>query len=74
MTTKLDDVVERLRRLPPDRQDALAGEIDVLLEDEGAGGSLLTDEQWAEVEEALADPSEPVASHEDVFARLRTRG
>ena len=45
-------------------------EIDVLLDDEEAGGSLLTDEQWAEVEQSIADEDEPVSSHEDVFARL----
>lgn len=73
MTSKLDDTVERLRRLSPDRQDALAREIDVLLDDEETGGSLLTDAQWAEVETALADEDEPVSSHKDVFARLRSK-
>lgn len=66
--TKLDQVLERIRALPPERQEAMAVQIDFLLEDEGE--SLLTDEQWARVEAALANKDEPVVEHDDVFARL----
>lgn len=69
MTTKLDLVLARLRKLPPERQEAIAEEIDWLLEDE-TSGSVLTKEQWAEVRAALADENEPSSSHEDVFKRL----
>lgn len=70
--TKLDRVLARIRKLPPDQQEAVAGEIDRLLNDvEQGASSVLTDEQWAEIETALANASEPVSSHEDVFARLR---
>jgi hypothetical protein len=34
------------------------------------GSSVLTGEQWALVEAALANRGEPVSSHDDVFARL----
>ena len=68
--TKLDLVLARIRQLPPEQQEALAAEIEFAL-DNRPDGSLLTDQQWAEVQAALADESEPVSTHEDVFARLR---
>jgi len=68
--TKLDLVLERIRRLPQERQDAIALEMEFLLE-HGAGESLLTDEQWAEVEAALADADEAVVPHDEVMARAR---
>lgn len=67
--SKLDLVIERVRKLPPERQEALAVQIDFLLEDE-TQDSILTDAQWARVETALADRGEPVSTHEDVFDRL----
>ncbi len=70
--TKLDLVLARIRQLPPAQQEALAEQIEYALDHQGAG-SLLTDEQWAEVESALADDSEPVSTHEEVFARLRNQ-
>jgi hypothetical protein len=70
--TKLESLLKRMRNLPPERQEAMAVQIDMLLDDEERGeGSLLTDEQWADVEAALADTAEPVSSHQEVFARLR---
>jgi hypothetical protein len=68
--SKLASVLERLQKLPLDQQESIAVEIDVLLDDVEHGASLLTDEQWADVEAALADDNEPLASHRDVFARL----
>ena len=59
--TKLDLVLARIRKLPPERQEAMAVQIDFMLEDE-AQGSILTDAQWAEVEAALADKDEPVST------------
>ncbi|MFN3464342.1 MAG: hypothetical protein ACK4X1_09710 [Terricaulis sp.] len=70
--TKLDLVLARIRQLPPEQQEALAEQIEYALDHQGAD-SLLTDAQWAEVEAALADDSEPVSPHEDVFARLRNQ-
>jgi hypothetical protein len=71
--TKLDLVLERIRRLPPERQDAMAVQMEMLVEDEETGVSLLTDEQWAEVEAALADEDEAEIPHEQVFAELRAK-
>ncbi len=70
--TKLDLVLARIRQLPPEQQEAFAAEIEYALDHRG-DGSLLTDEQWAEVEAALADESEPTSAHEEVFARLRNQ-
>jgi hypothetical protein len=68
--TKLDLVLERIRQLPQERQEALAREMEFWLDHDG-GGSLLTEEQWAEVEAALKDENEPVIPHDEVFASLR---
>lgn len=71
--TKLDLLLDRIRKLPTERQEAVAVQIDLLLDDEEGADSLLTNEQWAEVEAALADEAEPVSTHEEVFARLRNQ-
>lgn len=71
--TKLDLVLARIRQLPPEQQEAFAEQIEFALDSQTAGGSLLTEAQWAEVEAALADESETVSTHEDVFARLRNQ-
>lgn len=70
--TKLDLVLARIRQLPPEEQEALAEQIEYAL-DHQRSGSLLTDEQWAEVDSALADESEPTSAHEEVFSRLRNQ-
>ena len=72
--TKLALVLARIRQLPPEQQEALAAEIEFALDSQIASGSLLTDEQWSDVESALADESEPTSTHEAVFARLRGQG
>ncbi len=68
--TKLDLVLARIRKLPPEQQEAVAEEIDFFLEAVEQPGGALTDAQWAEVKAALADQDEPTLSHDDVFARL----
>jgi hypothetical protein len=68
--TKLESIIARIKQLPAERQDHIAAEIEFML-DHDYGESLLTKEQWAEVEAALNDPSEPTVPHEQVFARLR---
>lgn len=67
--TKLDLVLASIRELPPERQEAMAAHIGVFLDQEGQ--SLLSDEQWADVEAALADEAEPTIANDEVFARLR---
>jgi hypothetical protein len=64
--TKLDLALARIARLPPDRQEAIAIELGYLLDGEESGESLLTDDQWAEVQRRLDDPSDPLLSHEEV--------
>lgn len=68
--TKLEAVIERLRALPEAEQEMRAVEIELLLKD---GQSLLTPEQWAELERRLANENEATVPHEDVVARMRTR-
>jgi hypothetical protein len=61
--SNLDATIARLRALSEAEQDALAAQIDLLL-DQGAD-DLLTPEQWAEIEARL-DKSEGFTPHEDV--------
>jgi hypothetical protein len=70
--TKLDLLLQRIRKLPPEQQEVVAEEIDFILEGVEQPGSALTAVRWAEVRAALADKNEPTSSHEDVFARLET--
>lgn len=71
--TKLEIVLERVRELPQDRQDAIAAELEFLLKFPPTGESLLTDDQWSEVEAALADAGEETVSHDEVMARARAK-
>ena len=68
--TKLDLVLDRIRKLPHERQEAVAEEIDFILDDEEKHDSVLSDAQWAQVRTAIARADEAVSTHEDVFARL----
>lgn len=69
--TRLDAIIERIRDLPPERQEIIAAGIDLLLEDETGTASRLTPEQWAEIERALQEHDEPEADHADVMARAK---
>ena len=62
--TKLDHVLERVRQLPQDQQDAIAVEMEFLLEDSAEGR--LTDQQWADLRARAAEDQGPVISHEDI--------
>jgi hypothetical protein len=55
--TKLELVLERIRQLPPERQEALALEMEFWLDFDG-GESALTPEQWAEMERRMAGPDD----------------
>ncbi len=70
--TKLDQVIERIRQLPQERQEAIAEEMEFRLHQE-TESTLLTDEQWAEVEVSLEDENEPTFTHDEVVAHLRAR-
>jgi hypothetical protein len=71
--TKLDLVLARIRQLPPDRQETIAVEIEFMLDHDGDEGSLLTDEQWAEVEEELRNPDPNPIPHEDIVAEFEKK-
>lgn len=66
--TKLDLVLARLRKLPIERQEAIAEEIEFRLDHE-AEGSVLTDEQWAEIEPTLDEDQEEIP-HEKIVAEF----
>lgn len=59
-----------LRALPEDQQEAWAKHIELALQ---GGDSLLTDEQWAEVDRRLSDDDKVVVPHEEVVARMRAK-
>lgn len=67
--TKLDLVLERIRKLPEDRQEALALEMEFWLDFDACEDSLpLSQEQEAELARRLADPETKYVSHEEVGA------
>lgn len=65
----LDATIARLRTLPKSEQDALAAQIDLLLDD---GEDLLAPEQWAEIEARL-DSGELLTPHDQVVRAFRDR-
>lgn len=69
--TKLDLVLARIRQLPPEQQEALAEQIEYALDHQGAG-SLLTDEEWAEIEPTLDEDQEEIP-HAQVVAEMRAK-
>jgi hypothetical protein len=68
--SNLDATIVRLKALPKAEQDAIAAQIDQLL-DAGAE-DLLLPEQWAEIEARL-DSSEGFTPHADVVRAFRDR-
>lgn len=69
--TKLELVLEKIRQLPQDRQDAIAADIEILLSDEEAAP--LSDEQWAELQRRLADPNKTYVSHDELMAEFEAK-
>ncbi len=70
MTTRIEAVIDRLRALPEAEQEMLAGEIEDLLMEPA---SLLTAEQWREVEVEIDTDDGVRLSHNDVIGRMRVR-
>jgi hypothetical protein len=66
----LDPTIESLRALPKGEQDALAAQIDLILD--AGDESLLTDEQWVEIEARL-DANESFTPHTEVVKAFRDR-
>jgi hypothetical protein len=69
--TKLDLVLARIRKLPPEQQEAIAAEIDLRLDHE-AGGSAFSDEEWAQIE-ATMDNDGTTIPHEQIVAEVRAK-
>ena len=69
--TKLDLVLARIRQLPPEQQEAFAEQIEFALNSQGSE-SVLTDEEWAEIEPTLDDDQAEIP-HEQVVAEMRAK-
>jgi len=69
--TKLDLVLARIRKLPPEQQEALAAEIELRLDNAGSG-SVFTDEEWAAIEPTL-DEGGPTKPHKEFAAEIRSK-
>ena len=68
--TRIEAAIERLRALPEAEQEMLAAEIELLLSEPA---SLLTPQQWIEVETELDGDDGVRLTHNDVMLRMRTR-
>ena len=68
--TSLDATIARMRARPKADQEALAAQIDMLL-DQG-GEEALTPEQWAAIEARL-DSGEDLTAHEEVVRAFHLR-
>jgi hypothetical protein len=70
MTTRIEAVIDRLRALPEQEQEMLAGEIEDLLTEPA---SLLTPSQWRDVETEVDTDDGVRLSHADVLGRMRLK-
>lgn len=68
--SNLDATIARLKALPKAEQDAVAAQIDLILDQ--SAEDLLTPEQWAEIEARL-DSGEGLTPHEDVVREFRNK-
>jgi hypothetical protein len=68
--TRMEAAIERLQALPEAEQEMIAAEIEALLSEPA---SMLTPEQWAEVEIELDSDDGVRLSHNDVMLRMRAR-
>jgi hypothetical protein len=68
--SRLESAIERLRALPAEEHDLMAGEIEALLK---APASLLTAAQWLEVEAELSATDGAAIPHSEVMTRMRNQ-
>jgi hypothetical protein len=68
--TRIEAAIDRLRALPEAEQDMIAAEIEMLLTEPA---SVLTPQQWAEVEVELDSDDGIRLTHNEVMLRMRTR-
>jgi hypothetical protein len=66
--TKLDLVLARLRKLSPERQEAIAAEIELVL-DSDERGSVFNDKEWAAIEASMIE-GDVLIRHEQVVAEM----
>ena len=66
----LDATIARLKALPKAEQEALAAQIDQILDQ--SGEEVLSAEQWAAIE-ARVDSGEALTPHEDVVRDFRNQ-
>jgi hypothetical protein len=71
--SKLDVVLARIRQLPAEEQEALAVEIEFMLDHPDESDPALTDEQWAEVESELNNPDPELIPHDRVVAEFEKK-
>ncbi|MEJ0060563.1 MAG: hypothetical protein WDM79_13750 [Terricaulis sp.] len=70
--TKLELAIERIRNLPPEQQEYVLANIEVLLDDPTHGESLFTDEEWADILPTLDEDREEIP-HEQIVAEFQTK-
>lgn len=68
--TRMEAAIERLQALPEAEQEMIAAEIEALLSEPT---SMLTPEQWAEVEVELDNDDGVRLTHNEVMLRMRAR-
>jgi hypothetical protein len=68
--TRIEAAIERLRALSAEEQEKLATEIEGLLSEPT---TILTREQWLEVEQELDTDDGVRLSHSEVMTRMRTK-
>jgi hypothetical protein len=68
--SNLDATIARLKALPKAEQDAIAAQIDLILDE--AVEDVLSPEQWAEIQARLDRPGN-FTPHEDVARAFRDR-
>jgi hypothetical protein len=68
--SNLDATIDRLRALPESQKDAIAAQIDLLLDQDAE--DLLSDAEWAEIEARL-DAEDATIPHAEVVTRFNAR-
>ncbi len=71
--SKLEAVLERLAKLPPDRQETMAAELDFLMDMEENPFPVLSPAQNAVLAERLAAGQAELLTHADVVAHFETK-
>ena len=68
--TRLDLVLERIRQLPQAQQDAIAADLELAVDDFTDPDGRLSDEQWADLRQRMAEPQGEYIPHEQIVAEF----